>query len=1013
MKKILLFITAFSAAFSGQSQCLTNQTVTANPTLICGSGSSNITTTGSNTPGQFWLRNDADNSVVAGPVAGGGPLSFNTGTISSTTTYHVYGELPDSSRALQFNGTTQYVQIPASTAFNFGTGDFTVEAWFRTSSSADMSLIGRGDGSSGLALLIIAGQPVLWVGDELMISPAVLNDGVWHHVAGVRQSGNLLIYVDGVLSGTPQANVKTVPSSGPLYLGDWEFASWRFAGRIDEVRIWNVARSQLQINDKKDRCIISGAGLVAKYGMEEGTGSVLNDLVGSNNGTLMNMTGASWVASGLVCPGCNGTLSQTVTVTVNPIPDATFAGLAANYCSADATATLAPNQAGGIFSGTGVSGTQFNPSTANLGNNDVTYSITVGGCSNSSMQSTNVISTPNANFSGLAANYCSDDAASTLSPVQAGGTFSGTGVSGNIFDPTSASIGSNTVTYDVTVSGCSASSNQITTVNALPDATFSGLTATHCADGSSVTLTPSTGGGTFSGTGISGNDFDPSSASIGNNDITYSITVNGCASATTQSTTVNPVPDASFTGLNVSYCDVDAPVTLVPVVAGGTFSGTGITGNDFDPSAAGCGNVDVTYSVTVSGCSAMSTESTFVGNAPSVTLTPTNPLCFGDSNGQIDLSVVSTCGTYNVDWAHIAGTSNPEDLTGLVAGNYSVTVTSDGCAATVGITLSEPAVPVLVSNVLSQDPNACGASDGQIQIDVMGGTPGYTFDWSDGAGFTATTQNIAGLPAGNYMVVATDVNGCEGSASYFLHDPNGPTVSLNVSGSNLLVDCKGDLGGVIDINVTLNGGATSADYLWSNAEVTEDIAGIGAGTYSVLVTDNNGCTGGLTVDVMEPLAITANATPTDEMMGNDGAINLVASGGTGALTYSWTGPNGFMSTDQNLSGLEAGLYEVTITDDNGCELVLQVIVGGSVKVIDTNSIQVNAYPNPTSGWLRVQTSVSDGQVIVRDAIGRVVLQKAMNGSATDIDLSIEPNGIYFVEFRQQQIIKVIRVVVAK
>jgi hypothetical protein len=402
-----------------------------------------------------------------------------------------------------------------------------------------------------------------------------------------------------------------------------------------------------------------------------------------------------------------------------------------------------------------------------------------------------------------------------------------------------------------------------------------------------------------------------------------------------------------------------------------------------------------------------------VGIAPSVTLTPTHLLCFGDNDGQIDMEVVSSCGTYDVDWSHIAGTGNPEDLSGLSAGNYAVTVTSDGCSTNVGVTLTQPALPVLISNLLSQDPSACGVADGEIQIDMTGGTPGYTFEWSDGEGFTSTSQNITGLLAGNYLVIVTDANGCEGSASYLLQDPDGPTVSLNVSGSNLLLDCKGDLNGVVDINVVLNGGATTADYLWSNTETTEDISGLAAGTYTVVVTDNNSCVGGLTVEVMEPLAITATGVPTDEMMGNDGAITLNASGGTGTLSYTWTGPNGFNSTDQNLTGLAAGLYEVTITDDNGCELVLQVIVGSSVQIVEAGSVYMNAYPNPTSGWLRVETTLAGGQLIVRDAIGRIVHQTIMIGLVTDVDLSGEPNGMYFVQLELQSGVETVKVVLSK
>src|SRR5690606_16978482 len=127
--------------------------------------------------------------------------------------------------------------------------------------------------------------------------------------------------------------------------------------------------------------------------------------------------------------------------------------------------------------------------------------------------------------SGLAATYCTDQSSTSLVPVTGGGTFSGSGVSGMSFDPSLATIGTNTVSYTVTNgNGCTAVSTATTEVVTAPDASFSGLAATYCTGDADVPLVPRQGGGTFSGTGITGTQFSPATAGPGTYTITYDIT---------------------------------------------------------------------------------------------------------------------------------------------------------------------------------------------------------------------------------------------------------------------------------------------------------------------------------------------------------------------------------------------------------------------------------------------------------------------------------------------------------
>src|SRR5205814_1686772 len=137
------------------------------------------------------------------------------------------------------------------------------------------------------------------------------------------------------------------------------------------------------------------------------------------------------------------------------------------------------------------------------------------------------------------------------------------------------------------------------------------------------------------------------------------------------------------------------------------------------------------------------------------------------------------------------------------------------------------------------------------------------------------------------------------------------------------------------INLTVSGGTPPYTYSWSNGATTEDITGLAAGTYTVTITDANGCTTNLPVKVgtdnvtIAAIPVITNTTCSASI----GAINLTVSGGTSPYTYSWS--NG--ATTEDISGLAAGTYTVTISDANGCSTNLPVKVG-------TDNVTIAAIP---------------------------------------------------------------------
>lgn len=199
-----------------------------------------------------------------------------------------------------------------------------------------------------------------------------------------------------------------------------------------------------------------------------------------------------------------------------------------------------------------------------------------------------------------------------------------------------------------------------------------------------------------------------------------------------------------------------------------------------------------------------------------------------------------------------------------------------------------------------------GNTNGSIMAAVSEGVPPCTYNWSDGA----TTTQIAALPGGVYSLTVTDSVGCWTTLADTVFEPAEIVLSAEIDDAT----CHGDTDGGIDL--TVEGGTQPYTFLWSNAGNTEDIPGLSAGSYNIVVTDNNGCSDSATYQVSEPAALTYTANITNESCGGyeDGSIAITDLPGV-LFTFLWSSG----STDSELNSLSAGQYSVTITDLNGCE----------------------------------------------------------------------------------------------
>jgi gliding motility-associated-like protein/uncharacterized repeat protein (TIGR01451 family) len=359
------------------------------------------------------------------------------------------------------------------------------------------------------------------------------------------------------------------------------------------------------------------------------------------------------------------------------------------------------------------------------------------------------------------------------------------------------------------------------------------------------------------------------------------------------------------------------------------------TGDNDDPEDL-TGLQSGSYNVTVTDGNGCTETAGFVINQPDCTLSldavSTDASCHGAADGSVNLTITGGQAPFHIDWDNDGTGDNddPEDLAGLTAGTYAVTVLDDdGCMANFSLDIAEPTL--LTVNGIGEDVTSPGGNDGAIDLTVSGGTLPYTFDWdNDGTGDNDDPEDLTGLQSGSYNVTATDGNGCTETAGFVINQPD-CTLSLDAVSTD--ASCHGAADG--SINLTITGGNAPFFIDWDNDgtgdnDDPEDLAGLTAGTYSVTVLDDDGCMADFSLDIAEPTLLTVNGIGANVTSpgGNDGAIDLTVSGGTLPYTFDWdndgTGDN---DDPEDLTGLQSGSYNVTATDGNGCTETAGFLIG--------------------------------------------------------------------------------------
>jgi gliding motility-associated-like protein len=403
-----------------------------------------------------------------------------------------------------------------------------------------------------------------------------------------------------------------------------------------------------------------------------------------------------------------------------------------------------------------------------------------------------------------------------------------------------------------------------------------------------------------------------------------------------------PALTLTIDSTNITCKDLsDGTATVTAVGGSGGFI---YTWNDaLSQNTASATNLDAgTYQVVVTdvnGCVDSATVNIEEPDSLILTLLGvTDVLCNGASTGAVSVNTAGGTTAYSYQWTNGGGSN--EDLSGASAGTYTLTVTdANNCTDQLTATIAEPAA--LSINLVGTDILCSGGADGEIDATVNGGVIPYTYAWTGPNGYTNNTEDVTGLTGGTYTLSVTDSNNCILTQTITINEPTDVVITF----SDSPVNCFGGNDGSLTASV-VSGGTAPFSFQWdaaANNQLTATATGLTAGTYTVTVTDANGCVYTSSASVTEPqapLSILMDSTNISCAGYNDGTGTASVSGGTPGYSYLWNDPQA--QTTATATDLPSGNFQVTVTDANGC------VITGSVNIEAPNAINISAVSDSTN-----------------------------------------------------------------
>ncbi|MEO0790538.1 MAG: SprB repeat-containing protein, partial [Bacteroidota bacterium] len=401
-----------------------------------------------------------------------------------------------------------------------------------------------------------------------------------------------------------------------------------------------------------------------------------------------------------------------------------------------------------------------------------------------------------------------------------------------------------------------------------------------------------------------------------------------------------------------------------------TTGGSGPYTYDWDNGLSGPvqSNLDPgTYTITVTddnGCEEILTiEILEALSASSLVIDET---CFDQCDGTVTIMPNGGQSPYSYNW-NIGGVTNTQ--VNLCAGDYDYTVTDINGTEIVGTVSIQPGD--LVELDIVQDGIRCDNNETtNLNLTVVSGLAPFTFDWSTGD----ETEDLIGIGLGNYSVSVVDFNGCEGNANIQVL----PIAPLELS--SLVTDISCDiLEGNILVSVT--GGTAPFSFEWDDGQTSDELVNVSSGSYSLTVTDVNGCTTEGTYTVNDSLLLTSSALLTQPVCIDDatGTIDITIDGGTAPFTFSWS----TTEETEDINGLVSGDYTVTVSDASNCELV------NTFTISPASMVDILSTINDVTCF-----SGSDGAVTTTTTATLPPLSYNWSNNTNDPDLTDVPAGTY-------------------
>ena len=701
-----------------------------------------------------------------------------------------------------------------------------------------------------------------------------------------------------------------------------------------------------------------------------------------NSNPNTSVTGLQQGANVLVWTATNSTCSLSDTVVIiNDLPDAPNAGIDTAICS-NTFGPLAANapaigsgqwsviSGNAIFSD--VTGNTASVSNLDQGANTLQWTITNNACSLSDIVvvTNNLPDAPNAGFDKA---VCQDTTSLEASGITIGTLqWSDTANVVSFADTTSPTSlasnlvqGINVLVLTATNNNCSLSDTLIITNNR-PTTPNAGLDTAVCSDNFVLSAnnpvigngewTVINGNGTFAD--VSDNATIVSNLQQGNNLLRWTITNQNC-SLSDDVVITNDLPDAANAGQDFVTCSNSAQLNAVnPQIGTGMWTATDtnitfVNANAYNTTVNNLPQaVDTLIWTTTNNACSLSDTVLVSSSQLTISHTSTDLSCYESNDGAIDMTVAGGFADYNYQWFNNNGSLNyiSEDLQNIPADTYIVIATdANDCSISDTITVNQPTqilANAIVNNVLCHDD-----STGSIIINATGGAGNYTYAWTvaDSTHYNvsdSTEAHLYNMIAGTYSIVITDSSNCQITESYTITQPSQISLSAEITD----VVCYNGYTGAIDL--TVDGGTPAYSgytYAWTEqndsivhnypdgefSSTDEDISGLHAGTFTVVVTDLNNCSATATYKVEQPfqgMEITAEVFDVSCKDQHDGAIDLTVDYGTEPYTYAWSNNE----TTEDLENLDGGVYIITVSDIYNC----QVTDTFTVKVTNIDCIHI-------------------------------------------------------------------------